>query len=76
MMSNSKVWVMPAEASDYSVPGYGSEGLLEGESTGSFPPLVENVLNSLEEYGREKPLTFGLWMMGIGFVLGWKLKIW
>jgi hypothetical protein len=37
---------------------------------------MENTLESIENYGRENPWSFGLWMMGIGFVLGWKLKIW
>jgi len=38
--------------------------------------LMENTLESIETYGRENPWSFGLWMMGVGFVLGWKLKIW
>jgi hypothetical protein len=38
--------------------------------------LLENTIDSIETYGRENPWSFGLWMMGIGFVLGWKLKIW
>lgn len=41
-----------------------------------FPNLIEEVLESIETYGHENPWTFGLWMMGIGFVLGWKLKFW
>ncbi len=41
-----------------------------------FSHLVENTLESIEEYGRENPWSLGLWMMGIGFVLGWKLKMW
>jgi hypothetical protein len=41
-----------------------------------FSHLMENTLESIENYGRENPWSFGLWMMGIGFVLGWKLKIW
>jgi hypothetical protein len=35
-----------------------------------------SVVDSIEEYARAKPLPFGLWAFGIGFVLGWKLKIW
>lgn len=28
------------------------------------------------EYARENPETIALWCLGIGFVLGWKLKPW
>lgn len=27
-------------------------------------------------YARERPEVVALWTFGIGFVLGWKLKIW
>ena len=35
-----------------------------------------SVVESVQDYARAKPLSFGLWSFGIGFVLGWKLKIW
>ncbi len=28
------------------------------------------------EYAKERPEVVALWTFGIGFVLGWKLKIW
>ena len=28
------------------------------------------------EYGRERPGIVALWCFGLGFVLGWKLKLW
>lgn len=28
------------------------------------------------EYVRENPETAAIWCFGIGFLLGWKLKIW
>ncbi len=34
--------------------------------------LVEYVT----EYARENPGTVALWCLGIGFVLGWKMKPW
>lgn len=34
--------------------------------------LVEYV----QQYARERPVVVGLWCLGIGFVLGWKLKPW
>jgi hypothetical protein len=36
------------------------------------PDLVDH----LRQYAREKPEVVALWCLGIGFVLGWKLKIW
>jgi hypothetical protein len=28
------------------------------------------------EFGRERPGTLALWCLGLGFILGWKLKLW
>ena len=39
------------------------------------PEFLETALESIEQYAREKPWHFGLWAMGVGFVLGWKLKV-
>jgi hypothetical protein len=30
----------------------------------------------LKEYAAENPTTAALWCLGIGFFLGWKLRIW
>jgi hypothetical protein len=37
---------------------------------------IQSVVSSIEDYARAKPLAFGLWTFGIGFALGWKLKLW
>jgi hypothetical protein len=37
---------------------------------------VRSVVESLEDYARAKPLHFAAWAFGVGFFLGWKLKIW
>jgi len=39
-------------------------------------PTTKNVLEHFHEYGRERPEIVALWSFGIGFVLGWKLKLW
>lgn len=39
-------------------------------------PTPKSVLEHLQEYGRERPGVVALWCVGIGFVLGWKLKRW
>lgn len=37
---------------------------------------AEEILNYLKQYAREKPDVAAMWIFGIGFVLGWKLKPW
>ena len=38
--------------------------------------LFNDTLEYVREYAREKPESAALWCLGIGFVLGWKLKPW
>lgn len=38
--------------------------------------MGRDMVQYLREYAREKPETAALWCFGIGFVLGWKLKLW
>jgi hypothetical protein len=38
--------------------------------------MSHDVLEYLKEYARENPEKTALWCLGIGFVLGWKLKPW
>jgi hypothetical protein len=38
--------------------------------------VARDVVDYLKEYAREKPEVAALWCFGIGFVLGWKLKMW
>jgi tetrahydromethanopterin S-methyltransferase subunit F len=42
----------------------------------SLDSLATDVLERLQQYAREKPMAFGLWAFGIGFVVGWRLKPW
>lgn len=37
---------------------------------------TKNALEHFQEYQRERPGVVALWCFGIGFVLGWKLKLW
>ena len=43
---------------------------------GTVEHMATDALDRLQGYAREKPVAFGLWALGIGFVLGWKLKPW
>lgn len=38
--------------------------------------MGRDVVEYLREYARDNPETAALWCFGIGFLLGWKLKIW
>ena len=38
--------------------------------------MGRDLMEYLREYARENPETTALWCLGIGFVLGWKLKPW
>ncbi|MGC1274979.1 MAG: hypothetical protein WBC44_14840 [Planctomycetaceae bacterium] len=40
------------------------------------PQPCQDLAKSLREYARERPEVAALWCLGIGFVLGWKLKPW
>jgi hypothetical protein len=37
---------------------------------------TKSALEHFQEYRRERPAVVALWCVGIGFVLGWKLKLW
>lgn len=37
---------------------------------------TEDVVDYLKAYARQQPEKAALWCLGVGFVLGWKLKPW
>lgn len=39
-------------------------------------PTTKTALEHFREYERERPGVVALWCLGLGFVLGWKLKLW
>jgi tetrahydromethanopterin S-methyltransferase subunit F len=43
---------------------------------GNLEGMANDVLDRVKDYARDQPVSFGLWALGIGFVLGWKLKPW
>jgi hypothetical protein len=38
--------------------------------------LTHDMADCLKQYAQANPGTAALWCLGIGFVLGWKLKPW
>jgi hypothetical protein len=68
MASSTKQQTVPKSKNDIEVP------------TGPTPtepsaPTTKSALEHLCEYERERP-GVALWCLGIGFALGWKLKLW
>lgn len=47
----------------------------EPESKSEMQP-GQDMVQYLREYARKDPEMAALWCLGIGFVLGWKLKPW
>jgi hypothetical protein len=43
---------------------------------GTLESMANDVLDCLKDYAREHPAAFGLGALGVGFILGWKLKPW
>ena len=41
-----------------------------------LPQPCQNLAVVLRDYARQRPEVAALWCLGIGFVLGWKLKPW
>lgn len=46
------------------------------ETPDQLSEFMEDRLRAVEAYAQANPWSFGMWMLGIGFVLGWKLKPW
>jgi len=38
--------------------------------------IAQDLIEFVTEYAREKPGYAALWCLGLGFILGWKLKPW
>ena len=43
---------------------------------GTMECMANDAVDRLKGYAREHPAACALWALGIGFVLGWKLKPW
>jgi hypothetical protein len=46
-----------------------------GDEDAALKPF-DDLLNYARDYARDQPEMAALWCLGIGFVLGWKLKPW
>lgn len=43
---------------------------------GTLEQWTGDVVDSVTTYARARPVSAMLWALGIGFVLGWRLKPW
>ena len=64
---------MNSSTIEHTVPESGNETTAR---TVPCEPTPKSALEHFQEYGRERPGVVALWCVGIGFVLGWKLKLW
>src|SRR4051812_42051886 len=46
------------------------------EGMGQVERMAGDVVDSISRYAHEQPVPALLWALGIGFVLGWRLKPW
>jgi ElaB/YqjD/DUF883 family membrane-anchored ribosome-binding protein len=46
------------------------------DESGQLERMAEDVVDSISRYAHEQPVHALLWAVGIGFVLGWRLKPW
>lgn len=53
-----------------------SQQTLKPASPGGALQPFDDARTYFCEYARERPEVAALWCLGIGFVLGWKLKPW
>jgi hypothetical protein len=48
----------------------------ECPTMGTLDSMAADALDSIKHYVRTQPEQAALWALGIGFLLGWKLKPW
>lgn len=53
-----------------------TRGAQDIHSPGEMRRPSSDLVEYFQEYARERPEVVALWCLGIGFVLGWKLKPW
>ncbi len=62
-----------ASTKEHPVPESSNEPPSPAET---LAETTKSAFDHFREYGRERPGILALWCVGLGFVLGWKLKLW
>lgn len=58
----------------YDPKTYPSKPRFDAQGNALTP--TEDVVDYVRAYARQQPEKAALWCLGVGFVLGWKLKPW
>ena len=64
------------KAANRSMSHEQQSGRDRGDDLPTVKQLGGDLISYLRDYARENPEAAALWCLGIGFVLGWKLKPW
>jgi hypothetical protein len=59
------------ETRPQAATAYGGEALGQSQLG-----AAQAALDLFKQYARERPEVVTMWAFGLGFVLGWKLRIW
>lgn len=60
---------------DYPATKSSAEQSTGSQSSQQLKPSAD-LIDYVSDYAAQKPQVAALWCLGIGFVLGWKLKPW
>ena len=69
MATSTKKQTVPQSENDIEMP-------TDSPRTAPLAPTTKSAIEHFREYERERPGVVALWCLGLGFVLGWKLKLW
>ena len=67
---------MSAVTSRHSKPVRPASAEIDSPSAKNESHPVNDLVEYAIAYSREKPEIAALWCLGIGFVFGWKFKLW
>ena len=51
-----------------------SQRLADQPEIAELKDVAEAAMNGFRQYARSRPEVVALWCLGIGFILGWKLR--
>ena len=68
----------PWQMIDTMRSGYPADMMRAADSPGmgTMENMANDALDHMKQFARENPTTFAFYALGIGFILGWKLKPW
>ena len=76
LFMNGTMIMGPSRSDPNREVGVLAPSVMAGFANRRAAELARDLVEYLQEYAREKPEVAALWCLGIGFILGWKLKPW